>query len=167
MYASPKSDLPIITPDKLAEYDAFIMGIPTRFGNFPAQWKVSIPFLSIHYIPKRWTLTNFQAFWDSTGQLWMGGKLAGKYAGVFVSTAGLGGGQESTVLATMSTLAHHGIIYVPFGFKHASAQLSKLDEVHGGTYLSAELVIVTLDRSLIFALLPTRISLGCWNILRW
>lgn len=75
-----------------------------------------------------------QAFWDSTGQLWAGGKLAGKYAGIFVSSAGLGGGQESTALASMSTLAHHGIIYVPFGYSHAFPQISNLDEVHGGKY---------------------------------
>ena len=76
---------------------------------------------------------DLQAFWDSTGQLWANGKLVGKYAGIFVSTAGPGGGQESTVIASLSTLAHHGVIYVPFGYKHAFAQLSNLDEVHGGT----------------------------------
>lgn len=34
---------------------------------------------------------------------------------------------------TLSTLAHHGIIYVPFGYKSAFAQLSDLSEVHGGS----------------------------------
>ncbi|PPQ93614.1 hypothetical protein CVT25_000948 [Psilocybe cyanescens] len=112
MYAPAKPDYPIITPDILVTYDAFLLGVPTRYGNMPAQWK---------------------AFWDSTGQLWAGGKLAGKYAGFFVSTAGLGGGQESTVVASLSTLAHHGILYVPFGYSHAFAQLTNLDEVHGGS----------------------------------
>lgn len=74
----------------------------------------------------------YQAFWDSTGGLWAGGKLAGKYAGIFVSSAGAGGGQESTALAAMSTFAHHGVIYVPFGYSNAFAQLTNLDEVHGG-----------------------------------
>lgn len=32
----------------------------------------------------------------------------------------------------MSTLAHHGIIYVPFGYAKAFAQMSNLSEVHGG-----------------------------------
>ncbi|KAK4119962.1 benzoquinone reductase [Parathielavia appendiculata] len=54
-------------------------------------------------------------------------------AGVFISTASLGGGQESTALAAMSTLAHHGIIYVPFGYAKAFAQLTDLSEVHGGS----------------------------------
>jgi len=112
MHAPAKSDYPIITPDILASYDAFLFGVPTRYGNMPAQWKT---------------------FWDSTGQLWAAGKLSGKYAGFFVSTAGAGGGQESTVLANMSTLAHHGIIYVPFGYKHAFPQITNVDEVHGGS----------------------------------
>lgn len=40
MYAAPKPDYPIIDAATLATFDAFIMGIPTRFGNFPGQWKV-------------------------------------------------------------------------------------------------------------------------------
>jgi len=112
MHAPPKSDLPIITPDILAGYDAFLLGIPTRYGNMPGQWK---------------------AFWDATGGLWQGGKLWGKYAGVFVSTATLGGGQESTVIATLSTLTHHGIIYVPLGYKPAFPTLANLSEVRGGS----------------------------------
>ncbi|KAJ7150091.1 flavoprotein-like protein [Mycena crocata] len=112
MYAAPKPAFPVITPDELAKYDAFIMGVPTRFGNFPAQWK---------------------AFWDSTSTLWASGALAGKYAGAFTSTAGPGGGQETTILATISTLTHHGVIYVPLGYAHAFGQLTGLAEVHGGS----------------------------------
>ena len=88
------STIPLITPDELEKYDAFLLGIPTRYGNFPAQWK---------------------AFWDKTGKQWQTGGFYGKYAGVFISTGTLGGGQESTALATMSTFVHHGIIYVPLG----------------------------------------------------
>lgn len=112
MHAPPKPGYPIITPDILASYDAFLFGIPTRFGNFPAQWK---------------------AFWDSTGGLWASGALAGKYAGIFVSTSGPGGGQETTIYNSLSVLAHHGIIYVPLGYKHAFPQLTNLEEVHGGS----------------------------------
>jgi NAD(P)H dehydrogenase (quinone) len=39
MYAPPKKDYPIIDAKTLESYDAFLFGIPTRFGNFPAQWK--------------------------------------------------------------------------------------------------------------------------------
>ena len=45
----------------------------------------------------------------------------------------MGGGQESTALAAMSTLAHHGIVYVPFGYKNAFPILSDLSEVRGGS----------------------------------
>jgi len=41
MHAAPKPDYPIITPAELANFDGFLLGIPTRYGNFPAQWKVS------------------------------------------------------------------------------------------------------------------------------
>jgi NAD(P)H dehydrogenase (quinone) len=40
MHAPPKPAYEIITPEKLATFDAFLLGIPTRYGNFPAQWKV-------------------------------------------------------------------------------------------------------------------------------
>lgn len=113
MYAPGQNEsIPFITPDKLEEYDAFLFGIPTRYGNFPAQWKT---------------------FWDSTGKQWQSGGYWGKYGGLFISTASQGGGQESTAIAAMSTFAHHGIIYVPMGYKTAFPMLVNLDEVRGGT----------------------------------
>lgn len=33
----------------------------------------------------------------------------------------------------MSTLAHHGIIYVPLGYKTAFGQLANVSEVRGGS----------------------------------
>lgn len=74
-----------------------------------------------------------QTFWDSTGQLWSEGALDGKAAGIFQSTAGLGGGQETTALNTISTFVHHGLIFVPLGYKNAFGQLTNLEEVHGGS----------------------------------
>ena len=114
MHAPPKpTDVQVLSdPAQLEEFDAFLLGIPTRYGNFPAQWK---------------------AFWDRAGKQWATGAYHGKFAGVFVSTGSQGGGQESTVIAAMSTLAHQGIIYVPFGYKHAFGQLSDLSEVRGGS----------------------------------
>ncbi|GAP92131.1 putative minor allergen Alt a 7 [Rosellinia necatrix] len=113
MYAPGQSaDIPLLEdPAVLEQYDAFLFGIPTRYGNFPAQWKT---------------------FWDKTGKQWATGGYYGKMAGLFMSTASLGGGQESTAIAAMSTLAHHGIIYVPFGFAKAFGIMSDLTEVHGG-----------------------------------
>lgn len=74
-----------------------------------------------------------QAFWDKTGGIWGSGGYWGKQAGVFLSTASLGGGQESTALAAMSTLAHHGISFIPLGYAKSFAQLTDLSEVHGGS----------------------------------
>jgi len=113
MHAPPKpTDIPTIDAATLEKYDAFLFGIPTRFGNFPAQWK---------------------AFWDGTGGQWAKGGFWGKYAGIFVSSASSGGGQESTVIASLSTLAHHGIIYVPLGYKTTFPLLTNLEEVRGGS----------------------------------
>ena len=41
MHAPPKPAYPVISPAQLTEFDAYLFGIPTRYGNFPAQWKVS------------------------------------------------------------------------------------------------------------------------------
>lgn len=43
MHAPPKSDYPIATNETLTEHDAFLFGIPTRYGNMPAQFKVRDP----------------------------------------------------------------------------------------------------------------------------
>jgi len=112
MHAPPKPDIPIIDAVTLATYDAFLFGIPTRYGNFPAQWKT---------------------FWDTTGSQWATGGYWGKYAGIFVSTGTPGGGQESTVISALSTLTHHGLIYVPLGYKTSFPLLANLSEVRGGS----------------------------------
>lgn len=112
MHAPPKSSYPVAQPNDLLQYDAILFGIPTRYGNFPAQWKT---------------------FWDASGSIWATGGYAGKHAGLFISTGTLGGGQESTAIASMSTFAHHGFVYVPLGYKHAFGQLSNLNEIHGGS----------------------------------
>ncbi|MCV2423793.1 NAD(P)H:quinone oxidoreductase, partial [Paucibacter sp. DJ4R-1] len=108
-----KPDYPELDPANLVNYDAFLFGVPTRYGNMPAQWK---------------------SFWDRTGGLWMKQSLHGKYAGVFVTTGTPGGGQEQTVANLISTLAHHGINYVPLGY-HAKAfsLLTSFDKPHGGS----------------------------------
>lgn len=112
MFAPPKSSYPVVEPEDLLSYDAFIFGIPTRYGNFPAQWKT---------------------FWDKTGGIWANGGFWGKFAGVFVSTGTPGGGQESTAIAALSTFTHHGIIFVPLGYNTAFPLLARLDEAHGGS----------------------------------
>ncbi|KAM5443486.1 flavodoxin-like fold protein [Microsporum ferrugineum] len=112
MHAPAKSAYPVIEPQELTSYDAILFGVPTRYGNFPAQWK---------------------AFWDKTGGIWAKGGFHGKYVGAFVSTGTPGGGQESTIIACMSTFVHHGMIFVPLGYKNTFPILANLSEVRGGS----------------------------------
>lgn len=109
---SKSSMIPVATTATLEEYDAFLFGVPTRFGTTPAQ---------------------FNAFWDGTGALWASGALYHKPAGVFVSTGSPNGGQEMTVRSFLTYLAHHGMIYIPLGYGPAGAHLSSFDEPHGGS----------------------------------
>lgn len=100
---------PVATPQELDEYDAIIVGTPTRFGNMSGQMRT---------------------FFDQTGGLWASGALYGKVASVFSST-GTGGGQEHTITSTWTTLAHHGMVIVPIGY--GTKELFDISEVRGGT----------------------------------
>lgn len=108
---------PVATIDELPDYDAIIIGTPTRFGNMAAQMK---------------------NFLDQTGALWFGGKLIGKVGSVFTSTATQHGGQESTILSTHTVLLHHGLVIVglPYSFQ---GQMS-LSEVTGGSPYGASTI---------------------------
>ena len=101
---------PVAQVSDLADYDAIIFGVPTRFGNMAAQMK---------------------NFLDQTGGLWAQGKLVGKVGSVFASTATQHGGQESTILSTHTVLLHHGMVIV--GVPYSCQGLSVLDQVSGGT----------------------------------
>ena len=99
----------VATAAELADYDAIIVGTPTRFGSMSGQMR---------------------NFFDQTGGLWAKGALAGKVASVFTST-GTGGGQEMTITSTWTTLAHHGMIIVPIGY--TTPELFDISQVSGGT----------------------------------
>ena len=101
---------PIATPAELAEYDGFVFGMPTRFGNMPSQMK---------------------NFLDQTGGLWASGALIDKPATVMVSTATQHGGQESTVLSTQIVLQHHGMLIVPLSYAYEGQ--TGTDKVRGGS----------------------------------
>ncbi|KAJ7566267.1 hypothetical protein O6H91_02G095100 [Diphasiastrum complanatum] len=111
MGAPPKSEVPIIEAAQLAEADGLLFGFPTRFGMMAAQ---------------------FKAFLDSTGALWRSQQLAGKPAGIFLSTGSQGGGQETTALTAITQFAHHGLIYVPIGYTFG-AGMFELGEAKGGS----------------------------------
>jgi NAD(P)H dehydrogenase (quinone) len=89
--AIPASGAPYAEPGDLEECIGIAVGSPTRFGNMAAPMK---------------------HFWDSTGELWLKGALAGKPAALFTSTASLHGGQETTLISMMLPLLHHGMVIV-------------------------------------------------------
>ena len=107
---------PVASPSELADYDAIIIGTPTRFGNMSAQMR---------------------NFLDQTGGLWAKGALIGKVASVFTST-GTGGGEEMTITSTWTTLAHHGFIIVPIGY--SAPELFDISNVGGGTPYGASTI---------------------------
>ncbi len=108
--SSSTSRRPIAKPDELADYDAIIVGTPTRFGNMAAQMR---------------------NFLDQTGGLWMKGALVGKVGSVFTSTATQHGGQETTIITTIPTLLHQGMVVV--GLPYACQAQMGLDEIKGGS----------------------------------
>ncbi|KAG8938607.1 hypothetical protein FRC03_007073 [Tulasnella sp. 419] len=107
-----KMDYPIIKAKDLIKHDGILMGIPAYYGGFPAEIK---------------------AFWDSTGHLFTNSSLWHKHGGAFIVNGSLGSGQEAAFYSIMSTYTHHGIIFVPLGYKYASSQLNNMEEIHGGS----------------------------------
>ena len=89
--AVPDTGAPYAELKDLEECIGIALGSPTRFGNMAAPLK---------------------HFWDSTGEFWLKGTLAGKPAALFTSTASLHGGQETTLLSMMLPLLHHGMVIV-------------------------------------------------------
>lgn len=98
----------VATVAELADYDAIIIGTPTRYGNMASQMK---------------------NFLDQTGGLWFEDKLVGKVGSVFTSTGSQHGGQETTIQSTQTVLFHLGMIIVglPYTFK---GQM-RMDEITG------------------------------------
>jgi len=86
-----QAEVPIATAEELPEYDGMCVGTPTRYGNMTAQMR---------------------QFWDRTGELWVAGALVDKPVGAFCSTGTLHGGQETTIISSMFTFLHHGMIMV-------------------------------------------------------
>ena len=108
---------PIATVEELPNYDAIIIGVPTRFGNMPAQMK---------------------NFLDQTGGLWAHGKLVGKVGSVFTSSATQHGGQESTILSTHIVLLHQGMVIVGLPYSFQGQMI--LTEVTGGSPYGASTI---------------------------
>jgi NAD(P)H dehydrogenase (quinone) len=101
---------PVATVAELANYDAIIIGVGTRYGHMASQ------------------MANFL---DQTGGLWMSGALVGKVGSAFSSTATQHGGQEVTLFSIITNLLHFGMVIVglPYSFQGQMRQ----DEITGGS----------------------------------
>ncbi len=112
-----EQDAPIATVNELPDYDAIIIGAPTRYGRMPSQ---------------------MAAFLDQTGGLWARGALHGKVGGAFTSTATQHGGQETTQFSIITNLLHFGMIVV--GLPYSYAPQMTLDEIVGGSPYGASTI---------------------------
>ncbi|PHP65823.1 NAD(P)H:quinone oxidoreductase [Zhengella mangrovi] len=102
-------EAPVAEPLELADYDAVIFGISTRYGMMASQLK---------------------NFLDQTGPLWAKGALVNKVASVMASTATQHGGAELALITTQAALQHHGMIIVPLSYAYQD-QVGN-DVVRGG-----------------------------------
>lgn len=102
--AVPDAGAPYVELSDLKECIGVALGSPTRFGNMAAALKY---------------------FWDSTGELWLNGALAGKPAAVFTSTGTQHGGQETTLISMMLPLLHHGMVIVGLPYTEATLSTTK------------------------------------------
>lgn len=100
----------VATIAELANYDAIIIGAPTRFGRMPAQ---------------------MAAFLDQAGGLWATGALNGKVGGAFTSSASQHGGNEVTLFSIITNLLHFGMTIIGLPYSH-QGQMG-VDEIVGGS----------------------------------
>lgn len=103
-------EAPVASIQDLADYDAIIIGVGTRFGRMASQ------------------MANFL---DQAGGLWASGALNGKVGGAFTATATQHGGQETTLFSLITNLMHFGLVVVGMDYGY-QAQM-RLDEVTGGS----------------------------------
>lgn len=99
---------PVATVNELPDYDAIVIGAPTRYGRMPSQ---------------------MAAFLDQTGGLWAKGALNGKVGAAFTSSATQHGGQETTQFSIITNLLHLGMVIV--GLPYSFAGQMTLDEITG------------------------------------
>lgn len=107
-------EAPVATVEELENYDAIIIGTPTRFGRLASQ------------------MANFL---DQAGGLWARGALNGKVGAVFTSTASQHGGQEMTLFSVIPTLMHFGMVVV--GLPYSFQGQTRMDEIVGGSLYGA------------------------------
>src|ERR1700745_1427436 len=100
---------PVAKVEELANYDAIVVGAPTRFGRMPSA---------------------MGSFWEQAGQWWMSGALLGKVGGAFTSSATQHGGNEMTLFSIIANLMHFGLVIVGLPYSHSGQ--GTLEEIVGG-----------------------------------
>lgn len=100
---------PIAAVDDLADYDAIVVGVGTRFGRMASQ---------------------MASFLDQAGGLWTRGALNGKVGGAFTSSATQHGGNEMTLFSIITNLMHFGMVIV--GLPYSDRGQMTLTEITGG-----------------------------------
>ncbi|MEZ5640094.1 MAG: NAD(P)H:quinone oxidoreductase [Burkholderiaceae bacterium] len=103
-------DTAVAQVQDLANYDAIIVGTPTRFGMMAGQLK---------------------QFLDQAGGLWARNALVGKVGAVFTSTGSQHGGHEATLLTTQIPLLHFGMVVV--GMPYTFSGQTAVDRIVGGS----------------------------------
>jgi NAD(P)H dehydrogenase (quinone) len=96
-----------VTAKALLDYDAVVLGSPTYYGSMAAEMKQLIDeSVAFH------------------------GQLQGKVGGGFSSSANVGGGNETTVLALLKALLIHGMVVqgMPTGDHYGPVAIGDLDE---------------------------------------
>jgi NAD(P)H dehydrogenase (quinone) len=109
------ADIPIVTHDDLRWADGIVFGVPTRYGNAPAQ---------------------VAAFFDTWGQLWSAGALVGKVGSVMSSAATQHGGAETTILSVHTTLLANGFVIAGLPYKKHPG-LFEIEQMSGGSVFGA------------------------------
>lgn len=136
--AIPDQGAVYCSKEELAACSGLAIGSATRFGNMAAPLKY---------------------FLDSTSDLWMAGRLAGKPAGVFTSSASLHGGQESSLLSMMIPLLHHGMVIA--GVPYTVTELNSTTtggSPYGPTHLGTHGAELSRDEAIIAEAFGARLA---------
>ncbi len=88
---NPVKEIPIAKIEDLANYDAIIVGSPTRFGRLSAP---------------------VAGFLEQAGELLSRGVLQGKVGGAFASPTSPNGGDEAASMSIITNLLYFGMIVV-------------------------------------------------------
>ena len=88
-------DIPEVSHDDMKWANAYLISVPTRYGNMPSQ---------------------AAAFIDTLGPLWQNGDLANKAFSAMTSTSTMHGGRETTLQAMYVMAMHWGSVLVAPGY---------------------------------------------------